>query len=334
MTSVDVESPSDSAPASSLEYVHASSPVTRRQFRFLLFLTLLNTILLATFICGPAVSQFIRTSWQDYQTRKAIRQKHRQFETLLQQAGAVTFPPDQVVYEENSSEAAKLLKASQEFVALPLRNSSPPSSWQTPVARVESPAIAQLLNTLYGTNRSTMATAMLHTLHKPSGQARLVLILITAEQDLAYAPEYYSGESVQRQITLSTERQLRVILVSKKDDLQVLPSFELRGTYLLPQIPNLKTTMSWTRQTKDAAWETGRLTVDPKGLFRFYAARLDPNDPTHFTIDYALDGQRSSIDGYLKDDDTVVFVPHAGRIIQDQKNTKIWQPLATKPSLQ
>jgi hypothetical protein len=35
---------------------------------------------------------------------------------------------------------------------------------------------------------------------------------------------------------------------------------------------------------------------------RFYAGQLDAADPSHFTIDYEIDGQRGTIDGRLSDD--------------------------------
>ena len=40
---------------------------------------------------------------------------------------------------------------------------------------------------------------------------------------------------------------------------------------------------------------------------RLYAGQPDQNDPTHFTIDLELDGQRRTLDGWLRDDDTVVI---------------------------
>jgi hypothetical protein len=39
--------------------------------------------------------------------------------------------------------------------------------------------------------------------------------------------------------------------------------------------------------------------------FKLYAGRPDLADPSHFTIDYELDGRRETIDGWLRDDDAV-----------------------------
>src|SRR5258705_572912 len=92
-----------------LEYVRASAPVTRRQFRGLFILTLLNTILLATFICGPTISQLIRSTWQQYQTRQRIQKQQQAQDALLKHAGQYATPADQVVYDGNPTGAVALL---------------------------------------------------------------------------------------------------------------------------------------------------------------------------------------------------------------------------------
>lgn len=38
---------------------------------------------------------------------------------------------------------------------------------------------------------------------------------------------------------------------------------------------------------------------------KLFAGRPDPADPSHFTIDYELDGRHGTIDGWLRDDDAV-----------------------------
>ena len=40
----------------------------------------------------------------------------------------------------------------------------------------------------------------------------------------------------------------------------------------------------------------------PLDTLRWYAGQPDELDPTHFTIDYEIAGQRGTIDGYLSDD--------------------------------
>ncbi|HEV2296718.1 MAG TPA: hypothetical protein VGR35_22950 [Tepidisphaeraceae bacterium] len=45
----------------------------------------------------------------------------------------------------------------------------------------------------------------------------------------------------------------------------------------------------------------GHIFFDPGDTLVVYAAVVDPNDPSHFTIDYALNGTRHTIDGWLDD---------------------------------
>jgi hypothetical protein len=40
---------------------------------------------------------------------------------------------------------------------------------------------------------------------------------------------------------------------------------------------------------------------------RIYAGQLDPEDASHFTIDYEARGRRHTIDGWLRDDETVLL---------------------------
>ncbi len=51
------------------------------------------------------------------------------------------------------------------------------------------------------------------------------------------------------------------------------------------------------------------LDTAPKGLLSVYAGQLDPSDPSHFTIEYRTDAHTGIIDGWLKDDDTVILEP-------------------------
>lgn len=45
----------------------------------------------------------------------------------------------------------------------------------------------------------------------------------------------------------------------------------------------------------------GHVFLDPGDTLVVYAAKVDPNDPSHFTIDYDLNGKRQMIDGWLDD---------------------------------
>ena len=42
--------------------------------------------------------------------------------------------------------------------------------------------------------------------------------------------------------------------------------------------------------------------------FKAYAGQLDPMNPSHLTIDYDLNGHRSTIDGWLDNNDQLKLV--------------------------
>ncbi len=50
----------------------------------------------------------------------------------------------------------------------------------------------------------------------------------------------------------------------------------------------------------------------------FYAAQPDPADASHFTIPFDFGGDRHIIDGYLRDNDTVLLNPHLGYKVTSQ----------------
>jgi hypothetical protein len=76
--------------------------------------------------------------------------------------------------------------------------------------------------------------------------------------------------------------------------------------------------------------------VQPPEVMRFLASRPDPKDPSHFTIDYVLDGQPGVIDGWLQDDNRVRIEPRQGakRLggIDGRGGEEYWDPYATTPA--
>ncbi len=86
------------------------------------------------------------------------------------------------------------------------------------------------------------------------------------------------------------------------------------------------------------AYEESRSQIPPGGsrmgleMFRakdenvtLYAGQMDPNDASHFTIDYAMSNRRETIDGWLFDDDTVRLIPRCGDVAY-MPDRGIWIP--------
>lgn len=62
-------------------------------------------------------------------------------------------------------------------------------------------------------------------------------------------------------------------------------------------------------------WEDGTIGVSSfqwAAAVRVYAGRANDSDPSHFTIDVDVNGEREVIDGWLQNDDTVKFVVRDG----------------------
>jgi hypothetical protein len=60
--------------------------------------------------------------------------------------------------------------------------------------------------------------------------------------------------------------------------------------------------------------QTGQATFnlalgDREGALRLFAGQRDPKDPSHFTIAYTIAGQPGLVDGWLKEDGTVLLEP-------------------------
>jgi hypothetical protein len=75
-------------------------------------------------------------------------------------------------------------------------------------------------------------------------------------------------------------------------------------------------TVETPADTVPVRWIDGSLRADrtANSALQIVAGMLDPKDPSHCTIDYDLDGQRSAIDVYLTDDDFLRVLPRAGRV--------------------
>jgi hypothetical protein len=62
-----------------------------------------------------------------------------------------------------------------------------------------------------------------------------------------------------------------------------------------------------------------KIELDESDELTVYAGKIDPTDTSHVTVDYLLNGQRGTIDGWLQKDDTMLFYVRSG-------------PAATRPT--
>ena len=187
---------------------------------------------------------------------------------------------DQIAYEEDGAEAAKLLAIGTEYTAYPLnrtQNKNPaaaqiaaafvPKCW-TNFGRLAGPSYRPWAGAPYG------AVVFLHELVSHGGNHRLVLVRYFAESN-TFNPQFIAGYNyVTHQIVPATLRTPPVEASQRGYALSVVST--------------------WPR-------------VAPK--VRMYCGEVDGKDSSHFTIRYEFWGKSDTLDGYLDDQDNVTLTP-------------------------
>ena len=75
--------------------------------------------------------------------------------------------------------------------------------------------------------------------------------------------------------------------------------------------------------------DTVRIRLGPDERLRLYAGQPDPADPSRFTIDCVVAGERGTIEGRLLADDVVTFRPIAGEALK--RRWRPWDRATTEP---
>lgn len=68
---------------------------------------------------------------------------------------------------------------------------------------------------------------------------------------------------------------------------------------------------------------------NPSDKIHVFAGQPDPQDPTHFTIGYTVNGHADTIDGWLAANDTVRLEPRQGRVLRKPNHEVAWRPLGS-----
>src|SRR5437762_1136468 len=140
-------------PTEPLEYEQRSAALSRRQFRILPTLTLLNTVLLAGFVGGPVFIPYAKAQWRQFQLARAERRRAQQQQAAYAQALNYNAPADQVVLEENPDAARKLLAASSAYRTISANvQYFPPQPWQPPVVFKAHPLAREIASLSHSDN--------------------------------------------------------------------------------------------------------------------------------------------------------------------------------------
>lgn len=286
-----------------LRYDVQQPAVSRRGFRFLLFLTLVNTIMLAAFIAGPAAQMLMKQQWASYQQHRASAKRLREAQALQQQCMTYEFPPDQIAYAEDPAGVEQMNATSRTVPAgTPISRYFPhrmPDIWSDPVALAPPKSVDQL-ERIVGVVSGPTATqrgglVYLHERRTPSGKPRLVAIRVLGEPSIVGALDL---DRTMANTVVNMTRQLFVLVsepaapdsgggISMRRASTDLLTFDSTGD---------DATLVTAGTTRDS---TIKPVIEPHSVLRLYAGQSDPNDATRFTIPYELDGARGSIAGFV-----------------------------------
>jgi hypothetical protein len=362
----DERSPADTpTPATpALQYDTRPSPITRRQMNFFLLLLFINTLLFAGFVCLPSASPWLKQTWADFQARRQQKKQAAAAAANLAAAFkdclAYTMSPDKVVYAEAPADVSKLLASdgrANTLATVPemitpegggidgaqVRRLFVNLTWQPPAMTQTTPALSALFNALPAENRGFIpaggATVFLHEMKTPSGQRRLVCVNLHVEQVVIYSrPDDRrsgvgrSGSGGATRYELQTRRALRATVIDPQNPAAAAVTVLLLddSREIPPPAPQ-----------SDSAEAPVKRTIRPGPQWKIFAAQPDPNDSTHFTIRYELDGKPAVIDGRLNDGDRLILTPPTGKLITwnngyeytwDINATPATQPATTRPS--
>jgi hypothetical protein len=277
-----------------IEYSSDRPAVSRRSFRLLLALTLINTIMLAWFVVGPQSTQFLQQHWQQWKLTRETRRQEAQLLAQQQQCFAHAFPPETVVYTEDVERVAALDVGDGTYRRVEVGRPTV-SEWVAPIGLThpaEWAAFGKPGIVTHGFDVSSSGAGSIVFLHErrtPRGEKRLVVVLLETFQRFDKGSD---GTDTVRPFRRLLTRAYSPFAAGAPAMRMADVTIDLR---LAP--PDLT---SVTRLTD------GSHTAKRGPALTIYAGHADGADPTHFTIPYEIDGARGVIDGWVRNYELVM----------------------------
>lgn len=302
-----------------LAYEPSSSQyATRRQFRLLLALVVLNLLITSQLAYFPGLAASVRQRWAEYQQKRERAAAVKKALALEQQAMVFTEPAGKVVWDENPDTAAKLLAGSgyREIVTMSMPKEPAFAIWPDGARGEPHPLIHQLFpapRPEVDMGEEGVATVLLHGRKSPGGTERLVAVFLWGRlrfdgsrlPDAPLPPGQAWSSTADKTLYL-----IAWPLHPGRGEKPPQPEYAKRGSLLIhPDDAPAKIRWHYTPPSPDGP---ARIHVEGRQLFRFYAGRPDPADASRFTIDYDMDGKPGTIHGRLKDDGSLELKPTTG----------------------
>ena len=320
---VSPQSPPAPPPPAALEYDRSGNHVTRGQFRVLLILMFVNTVVIVGYVAVPGGTQWARQQWKDFETRRAVEAREQQkrdaaakrieaFRKVLPALAAMKLPADPPVYTEDGVEEASLLASNPAYQTVRFeRQGMELNLWQPAVARTAPVEVLEMQKVLGNARGGDGATAFMHARQNPAGAQRLVWCTIEAEQQ---ASSDSSGDYF-----VMTRRTLRVRLIdpgSADETPQTLATveteFDQRGDAERAHVK------------RDGTSKTPQ-------VFRLLSGVPDAADATRCTVPYVLNGATGAFAIRVMPNDRLLVEPGEGRIAERMGDTAVqqkWDPSA------
>lgn len=302
---------------------------SRRQFRILLVLLLLNFAVTLQTAYVPQLRDDLRSWWAGYQDKRQAR-------ALQEQAMRFNEPASKVVWDENPDTAAALLNTpGYGRIHIDRRGEETLLAHWPSGARALIPSAADLWsikNCRYGfpnlagrevVEPDECALLLLHGLKSPSGQERLVYAYVKGKilaRNLRF-PNDRNEPQLGRQWSSSATRELTLVAASCTTDADGHASVsedDVSRLEIYPPNDRQDVKFTWT---PPAGKNPEQIHLDSGPRFRFYAGVPDPANPSQFTIGYDVDQQHGTIHGSIAPDGPVVLKPDTGAMLGNR-----WYP--------
>jgi hypothetical protein len=346
-----------------LQYDARPVGISRRQMNLFLLLLFVNTLIFAGLVFMPSASPWIKGMWESYQNERQRKKEEAALRAVVNTCMNYSAPADQLVYAESAADAAKLLAdAGRAHTVKDLAGGTSggsrgggggglfgggnavqdqaieqltASGWHVPALRGWTESAEQLIRKTsktwpnevlremsLGINRDRVqeSVVFLHRLKTPAGRERLVWVFLNVEQDLhtrTDEPEEAVWEVV-------TTRRLGAWVF----DPQNLENRTLTFMNFVEPAEH-RARLSATKPTEE---QKSKVRVELGRRWRMFAGQPDPQDPSHFTIRYQIDGKEGVIDGRLSDGDRLMFTPRVGRLTSWQSGSEYLWDLGPAPT--